>query len=135
MGCPMSEPSVSVAQPRFKPHWYAILAAVFAVMLAIRLYGAFQFGFGYDEPDDFMVINFDEAGGCRSLLGGRTYNTFVGYQILFIQELMGEGPRPEQMGERNWRKFCHSRASLIVHRVYSAVTGALTPSFTITMAE
>jgi hypothetical protein len=120
----MSEPSVSVAQPRFKPHWYAILAAVFALTLAIRLYGVFQFGFGYDEPNDFMVINFDEAGGCRALLGGTHYNKFVGYQILGIQKLMGEGPGPENFGNDNWRKFCHSRSSLIVHRVYAAVVGA-----------
>ncbi|MCH7753081.1 MAG: hypothetical protein IH898_13135 [Planctomycetes bacterium] len=122
----MPVPRKSPPRPRFEPRWFAILAAIFAVALAIRLYGVFQFGFGYDGPDSFLVINYDEAGGCRALLGGRKYNTFVGYQILFIQKLMGEGPQPEHEGEGNWRKFCHSRASLVVHRVYSAVTGALT---------
>lgn len=122
----MRVPRKSAPRPHFEPRWFAILAAIFAVALAIRLVGVFQFGFGYDGPDSFLVINYDEAGGCRALLGGRKYNTFVGYQILFIQKLMGEGPQPEHEGEGNWRQFCHSQASLVVHRVYSAVTGALT---------
>jgi len=122
----MSAPSNSISKSRFEPRWFAFLALIFAAALAIRLYGAFQFNFGYDGPDSFQLVNFDEAGGCRALLGGRKYNKFVGYQILFIQKLMGEGPKPEHMGDPQWRQFCHSRASIIVHRVYSAVTGALT---------
>ncbi len=119
-----------VSRVRFEPRWYAILAAVFAAALAIRLYGAFSFGFGYDGPDSFRVINFDEAGGCRALLGGRSYYEFVGYQILLIQKLMGEGPQPDdyvrnEREQEKWRKFCHSRSSIVVHRVYSAVTGSL----------
>lgn len=115
---------------RFEPRWYAILAAVFAAALAIRLYGAFSFGFGYDGPNSFWVINYDEAGGCRALCGGKPYNTFVGYQIMFFHKLFHEGPRPEQMdeaqpGKPGWRDFCHSRDSIVVHRVYSAVTGSL----------
>lgn len=113
----------------FKLHWYAILALVFAVSLAIRINGVFTFGFGHDGPDSFRVINFDEAGGCRDLLGGRNYNTFVGYQILAIQKLMGEGPEPKHFVTRQypnaWRSFCHSKASIILHRIYSAVTGSL----------
>ena len=119
-----------VSRIRFRPRWYAILAGVFAVALAIRLYGAFTFGFGYDGPDSFRMINYDEAGGCRALCGGKTYNTFVGYQIMFLHKLFYEGPRPDQIGEAQggkpgWRSFCHSRDSIIVHRVYSAVTGSL----------
>ena len=116
----------------FKPQWYAMLALVFAICLAVRINGVFTFGFGYDGPDSFRVANFDEAGGCRCLLGGRNYNTFVGYQIMAIQKLMGEGPQAEHyVDERdrstanNWRKFCHSKESIVVHRVYSAVTGSL----------
>ena len=118
----------------FKPQWYAILALVFAISLAIRVHGVFSFGFGYDGPESFRVINFDEAGGCRCLLGGRNYNTFVGYQILAIQKLMGEGPKPEHYVDpgnpretaSNWRAFCYTKSSIILHRVYSAVTGSLT---------
>lgn len=121
----MPAPSHSAARPRFEPRWYAILAAIFVVALAVRMYGVFTFGFGYDGPDSFQVINFDEAGGCRALLGGGRYNTFVGYQIRFIQEMMGEGPQPEHVGSPQWRLFCHSRSSIILHRVYSAVTGSL----------
>lgn len=115
--------------PRFAPRWYAMLAALFAVALAVRLYGAFTFGFGYDGPGSFWVINFDEAGGCRSLLGGKSYNSFVGYQIMLLHKLFYDGPRPDQFGETRegrpgWRDFCHSKESLMVHRVYSAVTGA-----------
>ena len=117
--------SKSALSGRFKPHWYAVLTAIFAIALMIRLYGVFTLGFGYDGPDSFRVINYDEASGCRSLQGGRSYYTFVGYQILFIQKLMGEGPSPEHTGEPHWRKFCHSRSSLVVHRIYSAVTGSL----------
>lgn len=122
-------PEPASRQP-FKPHWYAVLALVFAVSLAIRVNGVFTFGFGFDGPESFRVINFDEAGGCRALLGGRNYNTFVGYQILAIQKLMGEGPESEhEVTQRNpnaWRAFCHSKASIILHRIYSAVTGSLT---------
>ena len=108
-----------------------MLAVIFAAALAIRMQGVFTVGFGYDGPDSFRVINYDEAGGCRALLGGRSYYTFVGYQILLIQKLVDEGPQPDDyvQNEREinskWRKFCHSRSSIIVHRVYSAVTGSL----------
>ena len=115
----------SVSKTRFEPRWFAMLAAIFAAALAIRLVGVFSLGFGYDGPDSFWVINYDEAGGCRALCGGRSYNTFVGHQIMFLHKLFYEGPKPEQIGDPQWRGFCHSKESLIVHRVYSAVTGAL----------
>lgn len=125
-------PASSDSPPRFRflPHWYAMMAAIFAVALAVRLYGAFSFGFGYDGPDSFWVINYDEAGGCRALLGGRNYNKFAGYQIMLLHKLFYEGPSPDQYGEAReghpgWRDFCHSKESIIVHRVYSAVTGSL----------
>lgn len=122
----MPDLSKSSASPRFEPRWFAMLAVVFALALAVRMYGVRQLGFGYDGPDSYVQINFDEAGGCRALLGGRPYNRFVGYQILAIQKLMGEGPKPEHRGEGNWRMFCHTKASILLHRTFSAVTGALT---------
>lgn len=129
----MATPTIAAEPPPrqpFKPQWYVVLGLVFAVSLAIRVHGVFTMGFGYLEPETFRVVNFDEAGGCRALLGGRKYNKFVGYQILAIQHLMGESPEPKNYATKNnpqaWREFCHSKSSIILHRVYSAVTGSLT---------
>ena len=126
-----SKQAKTVEREPFKPQWYVWLGLIFAICLAIRVHGVFTMGFGYDGPDSFRVVNYDEAGGCRALLGGRKYNTFVAYQIQFIQKLMGEAPQPNhyvtsRKTTNNWRAYCHSRASIVVHRVYSAVTGSLT---------
>jgi hypothetical protein len=112
--------------------------------LALRLFGAFTFGAGYDGPGTFKVINHDENGSCKARLGQFPYSPFIGYQTVFLAQLAGQPPPdiPKNSQLRNdtllepgspeiahiaaARKYCYSRDLIIIARLYSAVTGALT---------
>ncbi|TXS94077.1 hypothetical protein FV139_10740 [Parahaliea maris] len=106
----------------------ALLLAVFLVGLGPRLYSALLVGWGWDGPGTFNLVNFDEGGSCRAALEGFDYSTFVGRQTIAIADLLGAGPPAGVAGdEMAVRGYCHSPEHIRVARVYSAITGALTP--------
>ena len=120
------QPIVSRPAWRFEPKWAGVLFAFFALSLLPRLYGGLTFGTDLDGPGTFQVINYDEAGGCRTILGTFRYSTFVGHQVLPIAKLLGHGPPPEPISNQRARSYCFSRPLIMIHRAYSAITGALT---------
>ena len=102
-------------------------AALFTLALIPRLYGAHTVGWGWDSPDSFTVINFDEAGSCRAALGGFSYSTFIGRQTVAIAGLLGTPVGDDVIGNAGAVKsYCHSPEHISVARSYSAVAGALT---------
>ncbi len=109
----------------FEPRWAAILLLFFLLALLPRLYGGLTFGAGLDGPGTFQVVNYDEAGGCRAILGTFNYSSFVGHQVLAIARLTGQGPPAGPLSNREARSYCFSRPVIMLHRAYSAVTGAL----------
>ena len=103
------------------------LGLLFVLALLPRLYSAQTLGWGWDFPNSFTLINFDEGGSCRAALGGFDYSTFVGRQTIALAELLGVGPQPDITGNPAAAKaFCHSSDHILIARSYAAVTGALT---------
>jgi hypothetical protein len=119
----------AIASPsgvRFNRSWGLILFAFFALSLVPRLYGGLTFGADLDGPGTFTTINYDEAGGCRAVLGRFVYPSFIGHQTLAIAKLLGQSPPAPPINNRQARGYCYSRPLTVIHRSYSAVTGALT---------
>lgn len=105
-----------------------LLLLVFAVGLWPRLYSALTLGWGWDGPGSFTLVNFDEGGSCRAALRGFDYSSFVGRQTVAINSALGRPPPAGIAGNaRAVKAYCHSPGHIRVARVYSAVTGALTP--------
>jgi hypothetical protein len=111
---------------RFEPKWALILVGFFALSLAPRLYGGLTFGADLDGPGTFRIVNYDEGGSCRAILGDFTYPTFVGRQVVAIASLLGYGPPDWAFGGQRAKAYCQSRPLIVIQRAYSAVTGALT---------
>jgi hypothetical protein len=121
-----SEASAPRSSLRFERSWGLILLAFFALSLAPRLYGSLTFGTDLDGPGTFRIINYDEGGSCRALLGGRPYPTFVGRQIIAIGSLLGDEPPPPRINRDVGGSYCHSQPLIVIERVYAAITGSLT---------
>ncbi|MEO0437015.1 MAG: hypothetical protein AAF098_08920 [Pseudomonadota bacterium] len=118
-----------------------MLALLFALALAPRLTSALLYGQNWYEDGSFTLINFDEGGSCRALLGNFPYSTFVGQQTVAIAAALGapaprssssetlEGSssalKPAQANDQA-RRFCHSEKHLLIARTYSAVLGSFT---------
>jgi hypothetical protein len=103
------------------------LLALFLLALLPRLYSASSLGRDWDFPGSFTLINFDEGGSCRAALGGFDYSTFVGRQTIAIASALGHGPPPGIAGDAAAvKRYCHGPPHILVTRIYSAVTGALT---------
>jgi hypothetical protein len=111
---------------RFEPKWAVILLGFFLLSLAPRLYGGFTFGADLDGPGTFHIINYDEAGSCRAVLGDFVYPTFLGHQIIAIATLLGYGPPQRPLEEPRAKAYCQSQTLIMIHRAYVAVSGALT---------
>ena len=111
---------------RLKWSWLLVLVGVFLFSLAPRLYGGLTFGRGLDGPGTFQLVNYDEGGSCRAVLGDFTYPTFLGRQIIAIAELIGRGPPPSAFGADRGKAYCQSWSLIAIARGYSAVAGALT---------
>lgn len=111
---------------RFKPIWALILFGIFTLSLAVRLYGSLTIGAELDGPGTFSIINYDEGGSCRAVLGDFPYPTFLGHQVITIARLLGHGPPPLAFGGHRGKSYCQSRPLIVIERAYSAVTGALT---------
>ena len=119
----MSTMSITAINAR---HW-ALLAVIFLLALAPRLYSAQTVGWNWDKPGSFTLINFDESGSCRAALGGFEYSTFVGRQTLAIAALLGYEPPPGTQGDYAAASgFCHGPAHILVARSFSAVLGSAT---------
>jgi len=104
------------------------LGLLFVLALLPRLGSVLELGRDWDYPGSFSLVNFDEGGSCRAALEGFGYSTFIGRQTIALASLLGESPPPGIRGDsRAVKRYCHSEAHLRVARVYSAVTGALTP--------
>ena len=103
-----------------------MLLAFFALSLIPRLYSGLTFGVNLDGPGTFRIISFDEAGSCRAILGDFHYSNFIGCQTLAIARMLGQGPRAPLTKDREARAYCYSAPLIMIHRAYSAVTGALT---------
>lgn len=130
-------PARTAAQARrfnFQRQWWPALAGILAVSLCLRLYGGLTFGFGLDGPGTFKMINFDEGGSCRALQRGFDYPVFVGHQVVAIASILGHGPTAADVGQRAAKQYCQSRELILIQRVYSAVTGALTVVLTAILA-
>jgi len=108
------------------PRRALILLLFFFAALAPRLYGGLWFGVDMDGPGTFRIVNYDEGGSCRAILGGRPYSTFTGRQILALASALGHAPPAEAFLPNGWRSYCHSRPLIMLQRVYAAVAGALT---------
>jgi len=103
------------------------LLVLFLLALLPRLYSAQTLGWGWDSPESFTLVNFDEAGSCRAALGGFDYSTFIGRQTIAIANVLGQGPDSGIAGNpRAVKAFCHNANHILIARTYSAVTGALT---------
>ncbi len=86
----------------WRPHYKYILLALFLLALAPRLYSALTVGWDWDEAGSFTLVNFDEAGSCRAVLGGFDYSTFIGLQTIGIAELLGRGPERAFTATAGW---------------------------------
>ncbi len=105
-----------------------LLLLVFVGALLPRLYSATTLGWHWDAPGSFTLVNFDEAGSCRAALGGFSYSPFIGYQTIALASIAGSPPPADIYGDAAAvRAYCHGAAHIRVARLYSAVTGALTP--------
>jgi hypothetical protein len=117
---------MSVPGPQLRKLW-PYLAMLFLLALLPRLYSAQTVGWGWDAPNSFTLINFDEAGSCRAALQGFDYSTFIGRQTIAIADGLGNGPPSGIVGNAAAVKhYCHSPQHILVARSYSAVLGALT---------
>ncbi|TXS94424.1 hypothetical protein [Parahaliea aestuarii] len=106
----------------------ALLLCIFLLGLLPRLYSAALLGWGWDGPGTFNLVNFDEGGSCRAALGGFKYSTFIGRQTIAIAGLLGAGPPPGIAGDAAAvAAYCHGAEHIRGARIFSAVTGALTP--------
>ena len=74
-------------EPQGRRRWLVLLA-LFTVALLPRLYSALTLGWGWDSPESFTLVNFDEGGSCRAALKGFDYSTFIGHQTLAIAEFL-----------------------------------------------
>ncbi|MFV0478729.1 MAG: hypothetical protein ACK5ME_12980 [Parahaliea sp.] len=121
--------------PESSPHRFGgkltivlCLALIFSAGLLPRLYSAWTLGWNWDGPDSFTLVNFDEGGSCRAALQGFDYSPFIGYQTIAIASVLGYPPPAGITGDMaQVKRYCHSSGHLRVARVYSAVSGALTP--------
>jgi hypothetical protein len=104
------------------------LGLLFLLALLPRVGSVLELGRDWDYPGSFTLVNFDEGGSCRAALEGFPYSTFVGRQTIVLAGLFGAPPEPGIRGDaRAVKRYCHSAGHIAVARVYSAVTGALTP--------
>ena len=119
----MSNPVLSSVNAR---HWL-ILLAIFIIALVPRWYSSQTVGWGWDGPDSFTLINYDEGGSCRAALEGFDYSTFIGQQTIAVASALGAGVPEGTVGDYNAaRSYCYDPAHLNVARGYSAVLGAAT---------
>ena len=103
------------------------LGLLFLLALLPRLYSALTVGWHWDYPGSFTLVNFDEAGSCRAALAGFDYSPFIGRQTIALASALDMGPPRDVAGDATAvKRYCHSPGHLLVARVYSAVTGALT---------
>ncbi|QFU77281.1 hypothetical protein EY643_17350 [Halioglobus maricola] len=101
------------------------LALLFMLALVPRLYSAQTLGWGWDNPDSFTLINYDEGGSCRSALQGFSYSPFIGYQTIALASVVGAGPPASTLDDAAIAKrYCHSSIHVLVARSYSALLGA-----------
>jgi hypothetical protein len=111
----------------WRPGNILCLVALFLLALLPRLYSAQTLGWGWDAPDSFTLINFDEAGSCRAALGGFDYSTFIGRQTIALATLLGQGPDASIAGDPSAVKaYCQDAQHILLARTYSAIAGALT---------
>lgn len=120
---------MAIESPRLlRRHGIALLILVFLMGLLPRLYSAMTVGWGWDRPGSFTLVNFDEGGSCRAALEGFDYSTFIGRQTIALSRAAGHPPAPGIAGDAAAVKaYCHSPGHIRVARLYSAITGALTP--------
>lgn len=109
------------------PLTIALLAAIVAIALLLRMVAALDYGRDWYAPGSFTLINFDEGGSCRAALDGFSYSPFIGWQTLAIAGMLERGPQPGITGEPSAVKaFCHRESHIRIARLYSAVSGSLT---------
>lgn len=111
---------------RYPPQAAWILLAFFVLALAPRLYGGLSFGTDLDGDGTFSMVNFDEGGSCRAVVGSTRYPAFLGHQIVAIATALGHGPPRLAFGAQRAKAYCQSRPLIMLQRGFSAVTGALT---------
>jgi hypothetical protein len=130
------------AETRFASTWI-VLAGIFLLSFGIRLYGALIFGADLDGPGTFRMINYDEGNACEGQLGALPYPPFVGVQAIAMARILGEPPpahfpqtaeewqavqrEPQRNAELvgKAKAYCESRPLILIQRIYSVVTGAL----------
>lgn len=106
---------------------YGLLLAILVLAFVPRMFAALDYGQDWYAPGSFTHINFDEAGSCRAALKGFDYSPLVGWQTLALADAAGVSVPPETAGDaRAVKAFCHSEGHLLIARLYSAITGALT---------
>ena len=117
---------MAMLEPQWRKLWPYFLM-LFLLALLPRLYSAQTVGWGWDSPDSFTLINYDEAGSCRAALQGFEYSTFIGMQTIAIADAFGFGPPSGIVGDAAAvKQYCHSPQHILLARSYSAVLGALT---------
>jgi hypothetical protein len=136
----MPKPRLRKKQPdtprfQFRREWLLYLVLIFVVSFGVRVYGALHVGFDLDGPGTFQVINYDEGGACKGKLGTLPYPSFLGTQIIALASLFGYPP-PRELLHRTpplspaetmrGKAYCESRPLIVMGRLYSVITGALT---------
>tara|TARA_R110002110_G_scaffold205066_1_gene416791 strand:- start:199742 stop:201475 length:1734 start_codon:yes stop_codon:yes gene_type:complete len=112
---------------RWPARYYLFMLSLFVLALVPRLYSAQTLGWDWYGPGSFTLVNFDEGGSCRAALDGFDYSGLVGRQTVAIAGLLGAGPEAGIVGDTAAVKaYCHSPAHLLVARMFSALTGAMT---------
>ncbi|EAQ96530.2 hypothetical protein KT71_05882 [Congregibacter litoralis KT71] len=122
------EPGLSLS-PDFSssPPPRVLLLALLVLAFFLRAVPALNYGQDWYGDDGFTLVNFDEGGSCRAALRGFDYSPFVGWQTLAIAGALGDSPPEGGVGSAQTAKaFCHSEGHLLIARLYSATTGALT---------
>ncbi|MFT4767456.1 MAG: hypothetical protein ACI8RN_000582 [Glaciecola sp.] len=106
---------------------YGLLLAILVLAFFTRMFAALDYGQDWYASDSFTLINFDEAGSCRAALKGFDYSPWVGWQTLALADAAGHSVPTGISGDaRAAKAFCHSQAHIVIARLYSATTGALT---------
>ncbi len=104
-----------------------VLLVLLVLAFLLRAIPAMDYGQDWYGDGSFTLVNFDEGGSCRAALKGFNYSPLVGWQTLAITDALGNSPPQGSGGDaRAAKTFCHSEAHLLVARLYSAGTGALT---------
>jgi hypothetical protein len=111
---------------RFQRKWLPALVALFVLALVPRYYSGLIFGADLDGPGKLRIINYDEAGSCRAILGEFNYSSFLGHQILAIANAKGYPAPRVALTNSQARQYCYSRPLTRIHRTYSAVASAAT---------